>query len=102
MRLAALDELMDVLLPVREFRQASRSIGRSFLRAAARVRPAGLAERGVEHHAVVFGAVLRGLASWIWLTGWRSTPGKPSASNCRRPSVWARSASRRCRTCCIG
>jgi urease accessory protein len=50
-----LDLLMDVLLPVKEFRMASRSIGRSFLRAAARIRPCQVA---AEHHAVVFGAVL--------------------------------------------
>lgn len=55
--LAALDALMDVLLPVAEHRAASRSIGRSFLRAAARIRPM---DTTAEHHAVVFGAVLRG------------------------------------------
>jgi urease accessory protein len=53
---AGLDALMDVLLPVREFRMASRSIGRSFLRAAGRVRPS---RANAEHHAVVFGLVLR-------------------------------------------
>src|SRR5713101_7853674 len=37
--LADLDTLMDVLLPVAEQRAASRSIGRGFLRAAARIRP---------------------------------------------------------------
>ena len=61
--LLELDRLMDVLTPVRELRQASRSIGRSFLRAAVKLRPLGLpaevAVRGVEHQAVVFGAVLR-------------------------------------------
>jgi urease accessory protein len=57
--LRELDELMDVLVPVCEFRLASRSIGRSFLRAAARVKPSALADVGIEHHAVVFGAVLR-------------------------------------------
>jgi urease accessory protein len=57
--LMELDELMDVLLPVCEFRLASRSVGRSFLRAAMRVRQGALAEAGVEHHAVVFGAVLQ-------------------------------------------
>jgi urease accessory protein len=57
--LVELDELMDVLLPVREFRLGSRSVGRSFLRAALRVRAGALAEARVEHHAVVFGAVLR-------------------------------------------
>jgi len=62
--LARLDALMDVLVPVREFRLASRSIGRSFLRAACKVLsqsrpgPGGLERLGVEHHAVVFGAVL--------------------------------------------
>ena len=50
-----LDALVDVLLPVAEFRAASRSIGRGFLRAAARIRPLDAA---AEHHAVVFGAVL--------------------------------------------
>jgi urease accessory protein len=53
--LVELDELMDVLLPVREFRLGSRSIGRSFLRAARQLRPFDV---DVEHHAVVFGAVL--------------------------------------------
>jgi urease accessory protein len=72
--LLALDALMDVLLPVREFRLASRSIGRSFLRAAVRVRGGELADVGVEHHAVVFGAVLHdwelnlddGLSVYAW------------------------------------
>jgi urease accessory protein len=50
-----LDLLMDVLLPVKEFRMASRSIGRSFLRAASRIKAA---RADVEHHAVVFGMVL--------------------------------------------
>src|SRR5438132_5335079 len=54
--LPELDLLMDVLLPVAEFRVASRSIGRSFLRAASRIRPSRIE---AEHHAVVFGAVLR-------------------------------------------
>jgi len=54
--LAELDALMDVLLPVAELRAASRSIGRGFLRAAARIRPVS---SPAEHHAVVFGAVLR-------------------------------------------
>jgi urease accessory protein len=53
---AELDGFMDVLLPVREVREASRSIGRSFLRAADRMRPC---EVRAEHHAVVFGGVLR-------------------------------------------
>jgi urease accessory protein len=52
---AELDALMDVLLPVAELRAASRSIGRGFLRAAARIRPL---DTVAEHHAVVFGAVL--------------------------------------------
>jgi urease accessory protein len=60
--LVELDRLMDVLLPVREFRLASRSIGRSFLRAARRIRPfatdASVAS-DMEHYAVVFGAVVR-------------------------------------------
>src|SRR6266481_5146503 len=46
--------LARVELPV--IRMASRSIGRSFLRAASRIRPV---ETEVEHHAVVFGIVLR-------------------------------------------
>jgi len=54
--LADLDALLDVLLPVAELRAASRSIGRGFLRAAARIRPM---DTEAEHHAVVFGAVLR-------------------------------------------
>jgi len=54
--LAELDALMDVALPVAELRAASRSIGRGFLRAAARLRPVSST---AEHHAVVFGAVLR-------------------------------------------
>ncbi len=54
--LADLDALMDVLLPVAELRAASRSIGRGFLRAAARIRPM---DPVAEHHPVVFGAVLR-------------------------------------------
>jgi urease accessory protein len=72
--LLELDLLMDVLLPVREFRLASRSVGRSFLRAATHVREGALQDVGVEHHAVVFGAVLRdwqidldaGLAVYAW------------------------------------
>jgi urease accessory protein len=51
----ALDLLMDVLMPVKEFRMASRSIGRSFLRAVSRIKPA---RADVEHHAVAFGVVL--------------------------------------------
>jgi len=62
-RLVELDGLMDVLTPVREFRLASRSVGRGFLRAAVKVRPGGLPERtadaGVEHQPVVFGVVVR-------------------------------------------
>ncbi len=54
--LRELDELMDVLLPVRELREASRSIGRSFLRTARVVRACDVR---AEHHAVVYGAVLR-------------------------------------------
>jgi urease accessory protein len=53
-----LDALMDVLLPVKEARVASRSIGRGFLRAVNGVRRCDV---DAEHHAVVFGAVLR---SW--------------------------------------
>jgi len=53
---AALDDLMDVVLPVKETRVASRSIGHSFLRAVNGVRRC---EVEAEHHAVVFGAVLR-------------------------------------------
>jgi urease accessory protein len=58
-QLRALDELMDVLLPVSELRLASRSVGRSFLRAVRGVRPGALPADGIEHHAVVFGAVLQ-------------------------------------------
>jgi urease accessory protein len=54
--LDALDALMDVLVPVAELRTASRSMGRGFFRAAARIRPV---RASAEHHAVVFGAVLR-------------------------------------------
>jgi len=54
--LAELDALLDVALPVAELRAASRSIGRGFLRAAARLRPVS---SPAEHHAVVFGAALR-------------------------------------------
>jgi urease accessory protein len=50
---------MDALLPVSALRAASRSIGRSFLRAATRLRVCDVA---AEHHAVVFGAVLRAWA----------------------------------------
>jgi urease accessory protein len=52
----ALDELMDVLLPVAEFRVGSRSIGKSFLRAVKGLQACDLE---AEHHPVVFGAVLR-------------------------------------------
>jgi urease accessory protein len=54
--LRELDLLMDVLLPVREVREASRSVGRSLLRAVSRVRRTDVQ---AEHHAVVFGAVWR-------------------------------------------
>src|SRR5713226_9274643 len=53
---AVLDELMDVVLPVKELRLGSRSIGRSFLRAVRGLRECDVE---AEHHAVVFGAVLR-------------------------------------------
>jgi urease accessory protein len=53
---AQLDDLLDVLMPVKEFRLASRSIGRSFLRATSRIRPF---QARAEHHAVVLGIVLR-------------------------------------------
>jgi urease accessory protein len=52
----ALDAVMDVVLPVKEARVASRSIGRGFLRAVDGVRRC---EVDAEHHAVVFGVVLR-------------------------------------------
>ena len=62
-QLLALDRLMDVLTPVAELRAASRSMGRSFRRAAAKLRPGGITEKAeehrVEHHPVVYGAVLR-------------------------------------------
>ncbi|HLQ31564.1 MAG TPA: urease accessory UreF family protein [Chloroflexota bacterium] len=79
-RLIELDQLADVLTPVREARQASRSIGHSFLRAAVKVRPGGLPARaaasGVEHQPIVLGSVLRhwditledGLAVHAWQT----------------------------------
>ena len=51
-----LDGLMDVLMPVRETREASRSVGRSFARAIRRMRPLDVR---AEHHAVVFGVVAR-------------------------------------------
>jgi urease accessory protein len=57
--LVELDRLMDVLLPVREFRLASRSIGRSFFRAARRIRSSEMDTADMEHYAVVFGAVVR-------------------------------------------
>jgi urease accessory protein len=72
------DGLADVLMPVRELRQASRSIGHSLLRAAAKLRPGGLPGHaltgGVEHQAVVFGALLSawslpladGLSVYAW------------------------------------
>jgi urease accessory protein len=50
-----LDELMDALLPVRELREASRSMVRSFRRVAVGL---GIGVAG-EHHAVVYGAVVR-------------------------------------------
>jgi urease accessory protein len=50
-----LDQLMDVLLPVRELREASRSMGRSLARAASGLG-LGIA---AEHYAVVYGSVLR-------------------------------------------
>jgi len=82
--LRALDELMDVLLPVREFRLASRSVGRSFLRAATHVRQGALAREGVEHHAVVFGAVLHdwelGLDDGLLLYAWQAIRQQLSAT----------------------
>jgi urease accessory protein len=82
--LMALDLLLDVLMPVREFRLASRSIGRSFLRAAARVRPGELTNVGVEHHAVVFGAVLRdweiGLDDGLVVYAWQAVRQQLSAA----------------------
>jgi urease accessory protein len=61
--LQKLDRMADVLMPVAELRQASRSIGRSFLRAAASLAPEGIlaeaAAHGVDHQPVVYGAVLR-------------------------------------------
>jgi urease accessory protein len=53
---AELDDLLDVLMPVAEFRLSSRSVGRSLLRAASRIRPCAAR---AEHHAVVLGVVLR-------------------------------------------
>src|SRR5215510_10867596 len=54
--LARLDQLMDLLLPVKEPRDASRSIGRSVRRALAAIDGNEIL---AEHHAVVFGAMLR-------------------------------------------
>lgn len=53
---ARLDQLMDLLLPVRELREASRSIGRSVRRALTAIDGNDIA---AEHHAVVYGAMLR-------------------------------------------
>lgn len=52
---AELDLLVDALMPVRELRKASLSMGRSLLRA---VTGLGLAVSG-EHYAVVYGGVMR-------------------------------------------
>jgi urease accessory protein len=80
-RLAELDQLMDVLLPVRELRMASRSIGRSFLRAASQIRPC---TPNVEHHAVVFGAVMSswgiGLDDGLELYAWQALRQQLSAA----------------------
>ena len=61
--LLRIDRLMDVLLPVNELRSASRSIGRSFLRAAAKISDGGLCrgaeQAGLSHQVVVFGMVAR-------------------------------------------
>ncbi len=61
--LASLDVLMDLLLPVKELRDASRSIGRSVRRALAALDAldgeAAHRAIGAEHHAVVYGAMLR-------------------------------------------
>ena len=82
--LVELDELMDVLLPVREFRLASRSVGRSFLRAAIHVRPGRLNTMNVEHHAVVFGAVLHdwelGLEDGLLMYAWQAIRQQLSAA----------------------
>jgi urease accessory protein len=82
--LEQLDTLMDVLLPVRELREASRAIGRGFLRAATRVSPVGLVEANVEHHAVVFGAVLSawhlGLADGLTVYAWQAIRQQLSAA----------------------
>ena len=51
-----LDGLMDLLLPVAELREASRSIGRSVRRALVAIDGREIA---AEHHAVVYGAMLR-------------------------------------------
>ncbi len=82
--LLSLEELMDVLLTVREFRVASRSIGRSFLRAATHVRQGALNGSVVEHHAVVFGAVLRdwemGLSDGLLVYAWQTVRQQLSAA----------------------
>ena len=76
-----LDPLMDVLLPASELRVASRSIGRSLLRAAAHVRPVSVVG---EHHPVVFGAVLRewglGLADGLQVYAFQAVRGQLSAA----------------------
>jgi urease accessory protein len=51
-----LDQLMDVLLPARELREASRSMGRSLFRAVNAFAPLGAR---AEHHAVVYGLIVR-------------------------------------------
>lgn len=73
-----LDGLADALLPVREARRASRSIGLSFLRSAVAIRPspgarAALAA-GIQHQPVIYGLVVRewgiaredGLSAYAW------------------------------------
>jgi urease accessory protein len=77
-RLAELDLLADVLMPVHETRQASRSIGHSFLRAAAKLTAEGMAgpalAAGVQHQPITFGIVLHdwdvplaeGLSVYAW------------------------------------
>ena len=83
-RLLALDRLMDVLLPVREFRLASRSVGRSFLRAATNVRPESttLGNVGVGHQRLEHGSPDR-----VGRTGGhlRPCPARPGGATHVRP-----------------
>lgn len=86
--LRRLDELADVLMPVLEPRQASRSIGHSLLRAAVKLRPGGLPAEAlasrVEHQPVAFGAILRHwslpLEDGLNVYAWQAVRGQLSAA----------------------